>query len=86
MWFATLNVLFSPSRAEGFLNMSDTMKALIKKKRNARRVSPKNKTADVKVLGPVILHRRSPSEFSCGVDLERALLVEESLDERERRG
>jgi hypothetical protein len=86
MWFATLNVLFSPSRAEGFLNMSDTMKALIKKKRNARRVSPKNKTADVKVSGPVILHRRSPSEFSCGVDLERALLVEESLDERERRG
>jgi hypothetical protein len=35
---------------------------------------------------PVCLHRRSASEFSCGIDDRRALLVEESLDERERRG
>ena len=32
------------------------------------------------------LRRPSPSEFSCGFDETRALLVEESLDERERRG
>ena len=35
---------------------------------------------------PVCLHRRSASEFSCGIDHQRALLVEESLDEKERRG
>jgi len=66
--------------------MSHPKKALIKKKRNTTRVPRKNKTADVKVSRPVTLHRLSPSEFSCGVDFERALLVEESLDERERRG
>jgi len=66
--------------------MSDMKGAVIKKKRNARRVPRKNKTPGVKVTSPVILHRRSPSEFSCGVDFDRALLVEESLDERERRG
>ena len=32
------------------------------------------------------LHRSGPSEFSCGFDDTRALTVEESLDERERRG
>jgi hypothetical protein len=32
-----------------------------------------------------VVKRRSPVEFSCGIDRE-ALLVEESLDERERRG
>ena len=32
------------------------------------------------------LHRIGPSEFSCGIDDTRALLDEESLDERERRG
>lgn len=37
-------------------------------------------------LNPVCVHRRSASEFSCGIDDQRALLVEESLDERERRG
>jgi len=34
----------------------------------------------------VYVHRRSATEFSCGMDDRRALLVEESLDERERRG
>lgn len=35
---------------------------------------------------PSCLHRRCACEFSCGVDDERAFLVEESLDEREKRG
>jgi hypothetical protein len=56
------------------------------KKKGGKRAPQKIKTARVKVSQPVSLHRRSPSEFSCGVELERALLVEESLDERERRG
>ena len=30
--------------------------------------------------------RRSPYEFFCGLDDREALLVEESLDEREKRG
>jgi hypothetical protein len=66
--------------------MSDRKSAVIKKKRNARRVPRKNRTPGVKVSPTVLLHRRSPSEFSCGVDFDRATLVEESLDERERRG
>ncbi len=39
-----------------------------------------------KVSQPIVVGRASPVEFSCGVDLDRALLVAESLDERERRG
>lgn len=39
-----------------------------------------------KVSQPISVHRRSPSGFSCGIELDRAVLVEESLDERERRG
>jgi hypothetical protein len=35
---------------------------------------------------PSCLHRRSACEFSCGLDDQRAFLVEESLDEREKRG
>ena len=60
-------------------------KAPIKKK-SGKRLPQKIRPARAKVSQPVSLHRRSPSEFSCGVELERALLVEESLDERERRG
>ena len=46
----------------------------------------KTAQARMKVSRPVTLHRRNRSEFSCGVDFDRAILVEESLDERERRG
>jgi hypothetical protein len=60
-------------------------KAPIKKK-SGKRLPQKIRPARAPVSQPVALHRRSPSEFSCGIDLERALLVEESLDERERRG
>jgi hypothetical protein len=61
-------------------------KAPIKKK-NGKRLSQKIRTAEPKVLSqPVCLQRRSTSEFSCGIDDPRALLIEESLDERERRG
>jgi hypothetical protein len=59
-------------------------KAPVKKKGGKR--SPNVRTACAKGSQPFSLRRRSLSEFSCGVDLERALLVEESLDERERRG
>lgn len=34
----------------------------------------------------ITVSRRGPFEFSCAIDDPRALLVEESLDERERRG
>lgn len=60
------------------------MKKLTKKqigKRLPQRAGP----GRAKVSQPVSLHRRGPSEFSCGIDFDRALLVEESLDERERR-
>ena len=53
------------------------------KKKSRKRLPRKIRTAGLK---PVCLHRRSASEFSCGIDDQRALLVEESLDERERRG
>lgn len=53
------------------------------RKKIRRRLSPKVVTA---VGKPVCLHRRCSCAFSCGVPLKRALLVEESLDEREKRG
>jgi DNA-binding response OmpR family regulator len=52
-------------------------------KKSGKRSPQKIKTADFK---PVCLHRRSASEFTCGIDDQRAFLVGESLDERERRG
>ena len=55
-------------------------------KRTNRRVRKQIAPRRATVAQPVILHRRMSSEFSCGVDFERAILVEESLDERERRG
>ena len=55
-------------------------------KEEGKRTPGKSRTTRAKSSQPVSRHRRSPSEFSCGVGLERALLVEESLDERERRG
>jgi hypothetical protein len=39
-----------------------------------------------KLCNPVCQHRIGPFEFSCGFDDRQALLVEESLDERERKG
>ena len=57
------------------------------KKKSRKRLPRKIKTVGPKFSSqPVCLHRRSVSEFSCGIDDPRALLIEESLDERERRG
>lgn len=47
---------------------------------------PKGKSVRGLSFKPVYQHRRSPLEFSCGFADRRALLVEESLDEREKRG
>jgi hypothetical protein len=46
----------------------------------------KTKKGALRPMRPVCLHRRCPCEFSCGLKDPRARLVEESLDERERRG
>ena len=59
-------------------------KASVKKKSGKR--LPQNIGRTGPGFSPVCLHRRSASEFTCGIDDQRALLVEESLDERERRG
>lgn len=56
------------------------------KKKDGERVRKGSRTARAKVSRPIALDRISPAEFTCGVELDRALLVEESLDERERRG
>ena len=57
------------------------------KKKSGKRLPRKIKTVGPKRSSQVVcLQRRSASEFSCGIDDQRALLVEESLDERERRG
>jgi hypothetical protein len=61
------------------------MKAATRKK-NRKKVAQTNSATRARRLPVISVYRRSPSEFSCGLDLERALLVEESLDERERRG
>jgi hypothetical protein len=61
-------------------------KALAKKK-SGKRLPQNIRRAGLKFSPqPVCLQRRSASEFSCGIDDQRAFLVEESLDERERRG
>ena len=62
--------------------------AEMKTKRMAKKKSgkrPPEKIGTVRSRATSI-QQRSGSEFLNGVDLERALLVEESLDERERRG
>jgi hypothetical protein len=57
------------------------------KKKSGRRLPQNTRRAGPKFsFQPVCLHRRSASEFSCGIDNQRALLVEESLDEKARRG
>ena len=53
------------------------------KKKGGKRSPQKVETAGRK---PACLHRRCSCEFPCGIDDQRAFLVEESLDERERRG
>jgi hypothetical protein len=53
------------------------------KKKSGKRPPQKIKTVRSRATG---IQRRSGSGFSNGIDLERAMLVEESLDERERRG
>lgn len=66
--------------------MTDMKSAAIKKKEKTRRVPRKKRTTGVGVMTAVVRQRKSRAEFSCGVDFDRALLVEETLDERERRG
>jgi len=57
------------------------------KRSGRKRPLPNAKKRDRKTFPkPICQHRRGPFEFSCGFDDPRALLVEESLDERERRG
>lgn len=56
------------------------------KQQIGKRLPQRAKPVHIEVSEPVSLHRRSPFEFSCGINFERALRVEESLDERERRG
>jgi hypothetical protein len=56
------------------------------KKKDGKRIPKRPRTTRAKVSQPIALDRKSPVEFTCGVELDRALLVEESLDERERRG
>jgi hypothetical protein len=58
-------------------------RAPVKKKKSGKHAPPKAAATGRK---PVCLHRRSACEFSCGIDDQCAFLVEESLDERERRG
>jgi hypothetical protein len=53
------------------------------KKKSGKRLPQKIRTVRSRATS---IQPRSGSEFLNGVDLERALLVEESLDERERRG
>ena len=53
------------------------------KKKSGKRLPQKIKTVRSKATS---IQPRSASGFSNGIDLERAMLVEESLDERERRG
>ena len=56
------------------------------KKKNGKWLPQGPRTTRVKVSQPIAVGQTSPVEFSCGIELDRALLVEESLDERERRG
>jgi len=61
-------------------------KATVKKKSGRRLPQDTGRAGPKFSFQPVCLYRRGASEFSCGIDNRRALLVEESLDERERRG
>lgn len=61
-------------------------KASVKNQSGKRLPQSIGKTGSKFPSQPVCLHRRSAFEFSCGIDNRRALLVEESLEERERRG
>ena len=56
------------------------------KKKGEKRIPRRRRTTRPQVSQPITLDRTSPVEFTCGVEVDRALLVEESLDERERRG
>lgn len=62
------------------------MKTKATNKQIKRQLRKKVAVRRATVSQPLTLHRQSPTEFSCGVEFDRACLVEESLDERERRG
>ena len=63
------------------------MKTTTKKTPSKRRLLGRRRIKKGRPPGRIeCVHRVSPCEFSCGIDDHRALLVEESLDERERRG
>ena len=57
-------------------------------KRSATKPSQRQKTDPARLQNPNVfmVDRRGPKTFSCAVDIRRALLVGESLDERERQG
>ena len=61
-------------------------KSMAKKAHGRRHTAAAKKQTHRREPRVTCLHRSTPGEFSCGVDDTRALLVEESLDERERRG
>ena len=64
------------------------MKTKSRVRRAPAKAAPRSirKPAPRRRLPVVYLHRTGPAEFSCGFDETRVLTVEESLDERERRG
>jgi hypothetical protein len=55
-------------------------------KKTGRRESKRTRNKRTGEKVPRVERLRRQFEFSCGLDDSRALLVEESLDERERRG
>jgi hypothetical protein len=63
-----------------------TTKFSAKKRAQSRSLQKATERVAAHFPDPVGQRRRSAFEFSCGLDDPRALLVEESLDERERRG
>lgn len=66
--------------------MKTKTKAGVKRKSQREAFPVKAKPAPRRPQRVVCLDRAGPSDFTCGVDEARALVVEESLDEREKRG
>jgi hypothetical protein len=56
------------------------------KKRATKDAARRKRQSRKPSLPPIVEFRRGPFEFPDGIDDTRALLVEESIDERERRG
>ena len=60
-------------------------KARVKEKSGKRARQDAGKDGPEFLCHPVCLHRRSATEFTCGIVNQPGRLVEESLNERERR-